>query len=185
MASEAMKTYMEKMDKALAHLQKELGTVRAGRANPAVLDKVMVDYYGSPTPIQQVAAVSVPEARMLVISPWDVSLIRDIEKAILSSDVGITPSNDGKVIRLAFPSPTEERRKQLTKEVMKHGEECKVAVRNVRREAIDHFKAQKKKSEITEDDLKELEHEIQKVTDNHTKDIDRICEEKNNEIMEI
>ncbi len=185
MADDSMKVYTEKMDKALAHLKKELGAVRAGRANPAVLDKVMVDYYGSPTPIQQVAAVSVPEARMLVISPWDGSLIRDIEKAILSSDVGITPSNDGKVIRLAFPSPTEERRKQLTKDVMKMGEECKVTVRGIRRDAIDHFKAQKKKSEITEDDLKELEHDVQKITDKHTKDIDHICEEKNNEIMEI
>ncbi len=185
MDKEATKQYKEKMDKALEHLQKELGAVRAGRANPAVLDKVMVDYYGSPTPIQQVAAVSVPEARMLVISPWDVSLIKDIEKAILSSDIGITPSNDGKVIRLGFPAPTEERRKQLTKDVMKMGEEGKVAVRNIRRDAIEHFKAAKKKSELTEDDLKELENEIQKVTDKHTKEVDRICEEKKNEIMEI
>ncbi len=185
MASELLGIYKEKMDKALAHLQKDLGAVRAGRANPAVLDKVMVDYYGSPTPIQQVAAISVPEARMLVISPWDVSLIRDIEKAILSSDVGITPANDGKVIRLAFPSPTEERRKQLTKEVLKMGEEGKVAVRNIRREAIAHFKADKKNNELTEDDLKELEQDVQKITDKHTKEIDKICEEKTNEIMEI
>ncbi len=185
MSSEQTKVFAERMDKALKHLIKELGAIRAGRANPAVLDKVMVDYYGTPTPVQQVAAVSVPEARVLAISPWDSSLIRDIEKALLSSDIGINPTNDGKLIRLVFPSPTEERRKQLTKDVMKLGEEAKVAVRNIRREAIDDFKAQKKKSEITEDDLKELEHEVQKVTDKHTVEIDKVCEEKNKEIMEI
>ncbi|MDL2253423.1 ribosome recycling factor [Ruminococcaceae bacterium OttesenSCG-928-I18] len=185
MASEQTKPYAERMDKALTHLSKELAAIRAGRANPAILDKVLVDYYGTPTPIQQVAAVSVSEARVLTIAPWDASLMKDIEKAIQASDVGINPTNDGKVMRLVFPSPTEERRKQLGKEVMKLGEEAKVAVRNIRREAMDLFKAQKKKSEITEDDQKELEHEIQKITDKHTEEIDKICEEKNKEIMEI
>lgn len=185
MPSEQTKAYEEKMDKAIAHLTKELGAVRAGRANPAVLEKVMVDYYGTPTPINQIAAVSVSEARILTIAPWDPSLMKEIEKAILTSDIGINPSNDGKVMRLVFPSPTEERRKQLSKEVQKLGEEAKVAVRNVRRDAIEHYKAQKKKSDITEDDLTQLEHEIQKITDNHTKNIDKMCEDKNKEIMEI
>ncbi len=185
MASEQTKPYAERMDKALGHLAKELGAIRAGRANPAVLDKLVVDYYGTPTPVAQVAAVSVAEARVLTIAPWDASLIRAIEKAILTSDIGINPTNDGKLIRLVFPSPTEERRKQLGKDVLKLGEEAKVAVRNVRREAIDAFKAQKKKSEITEDDLKELEHEVQKLTDKNTAEVDHMCEEKNREIMEI
>ncbi|MGD9559203.1 MAG: ribosome recycling factor [Oscillospiraceae bacterium] len=173
------------MDKALAFLSRELGAIRAGRANPAVLEKVMVDYYGTPTPINQVAAVSVTEARILTIAPWDASLIKPVEKAIQASDIGINPTNDGKVMRLVFPSPTEERRKQLAKDVMKLGEEAKVAVRNVRREAMDVFKAQKKKSDITEDDLKDLEIEMQKVTDNKTKEIDKICEAKNKEILEL
>ncbi len=185
MASEQTKAYEEKMDKALTHLKKELNTIRAGRANPAILEKVMVDYYGTPTPINQVAAVAVAEARILTISPWDPSLMKEIEKAILTSDIGINPTNDGKVMRLVFPSPTEDRRKQLSRDVMKMGEEGKVAVRNVRRDAMEVFKAQKKKSEITEDDLTELEHEVQKMTDKHTKSIDQICEEKIKEIMEI
>lgn len=185
MASEMTKPYEEKMAKALQHLQKELGSIRAGRANPAVLDKVQVDYYGTPTPINQVAAVSVAEARILTIAPWDPSVMRAIEKAILTSDIGINPTNDGKVMRLVFPSPTEERRKQLSKDVLKMGEEAKIAVRNVRRDAVDAFKAQKKKSEITEDDLSDLEAEIQKMTDKKTKEIDGICEEKNKEIMEL
>lgn len=185
MASEQTKVYNEKMDKAVAHLGKELGAIRAGRANPSILDKVTVDYYGTPTPIQQVAAVSVAEARILTISPWDPSLMKEIEKAILTSDIGINPTNDGKLMRLVFPAPTEERRKQLGKDVAKLGEEAKIAVRNIRREAVEAFKAMKKKSEITEDDLTELEHEIQKLTDKHTKDIDKTCEEKTREIMEI
>ncbi len=185
MSSEACKPYDEKMDKAVKHLSKELGSIRAGRANPGVLEKVMVDYYGTPTPVQQVAAVSVTEARILTIAPWDPSLMKLIEKAILTSDIGINPTNDGKVMRLAFPAPTEERRKQLAKEVLKLGEEAKVVVRNVRRDALEAFKAQKKKSEITEDDLKDLEAEMQKITDKHSKDIDLKCEEKTKEIMEL
>lgn len=185
MHKEAVQPYVEKMNKALGHLAKELGAVRAGRANPAVLDKITVDYYGTPTPINQMAAVAVAESRILTISPWDSSLMREIEKAILTSDVGINPTNDGKIMRLVFPSPTEERRKQLSKEVLKLGEEAKVAVRNVRREAIDAFKAQKKKSEITEDDLSILEGDIQKATDKKTKEIDNMCEAKNKEVMEL
>ena len=167
------------------HLGKELSAIRAGRANPAILDRVTVDYYGTPTPINQMAAVAVAEARILTITPWDPSLIHPIEHALLVSDIGINPTNDGRVIRLVFPSPTEERRRQLTKDVQKLGEEAKIAVRNVRREAIDKFKALKKTSEITEDDQKNLEEEIQKITDRFTKQIDKDCEVKNQEIMEI
>lgn len=179
------KIYEDKMDGAILHLQKELATIRAGRANPAILDKVSVDYYGTPTPIQQVAAVSVAEARVLTISPWDSSLMHLIEKAILTSDIGINPTNDGRIMRLVFPSPTEERRKQLTKDCMKQGEESKIAVRNIRRDAIDKFKAMKKISEITEDDLKNLEESLQKLTDRYIKKVDSVCETKNKEIMEI
>ncbi len=185
MASETTKPYEAKMEKALRHLDKELGAIRAGRANPAVLDKVSVDYYGTPTPIQQVAAVAVAEARILTIAPWDASLMREIERAILTSDIGINPTNDGKVMRLVFPSPTEERRKQLSKDVLKLGEEAKVVVRNARREALDAFKAMKKKSEITEDDQKDLEAEMQKMTDRFTKEVDKMCEGKTKEIMEL
>lgn len=185
MVREQAKDYAPKMEKALEYLKKELNSIRAGRANPAVLDKVMVDYYGTPTPINQVAAISVAEARILVISPWDASIMREIEKAIQTSDVGINPTNDGKVMRLVFPSPTEERRKQLTKDVMKYGEEAKIAIRNIRREALDNFKAMKKKSEITEDDLINLETEMQKLTDKFTKEADVICDSKNKEIMEL
>lgn len=185
MASEYTKPYEEKMSKALRHLDKELSAIRAGRANPVVLDKVMVDYYGTPTQVNQVAAVAVSEARILTIAPWDPSLMKAIEKAILTSDVGINPTNDGKVMRLVFPSPTEERRKQLSKDVLKLGEEAKVVVRNARREAIDAFKALKKKSEITEDDQKDLENDIQKSTDKNTKEIDKMCESKTKEIMEL
>lgn len=185
MASEQTKPYAEKMDGALRHLEKELAAVRAGRANPAILDKVVVDYYGTPTPINQVAAVGVAESRILTITPWDSSLMREIEKAVLTSDIGINPTNDGRMMRLVFPSPTEERRKQLSKDVLKLGEDAKIAVRNVRRDAIDAFKAQKKKSEITEDDCANLETEIQKITDKKMKEIDSLCELKNKEIMEI
>ncbi len=179
------KKYEGKMEAAISHLNKELGSIRAGRANPAVLDKVSVDYYGTPTPIQQVAAVSVAEARVLTISPWDASLMGAIEKAILTSDIGINPTNDGRVMRLVFPSPTEERRKQIVKDAMKMGEETKVSVRNIRRDAIDKFKAMKKSSEITEDDLKSLDEEIQKITDKFVKEVDKICSAKTKEIMEI
>ena len=185
MGSEATKPYADKMDKALAHLDRELGAVRAGRANPSILDKVQVDYYGTPTPINQMAAIAVTEARILTISPWDGSMMKAIEKAILTSDIGINPTNDGKTMRLVFPSPTEERRKQLTKEVLKLGEETKVVVRGARREAMEDFKNQKKTSEISEDDLTVLEAKIQKLTDKYTKEIDVMCEAKNQEIMEL
>lgn len=183
--SELTKPYEVKMTSSVQHLEKELAAVRAGRANPAVLDKVSVDYYGTPTPVQQVAAVAVAEARILTITPWDASLLRPIEKAIQTSDIGINPTNDGRVIRLVFPAPTEERRKQLAKEVQKMGEEAKVAVRNVRRDALDKFKAAKKAGDVTEDDLKGLEDEMQKLTDKFVKEIDKVCDGKNREIMEI
>ncbi len=179
------KAFEERMNSAVRHLEKELAAVRAGRANPAVLDKVTVDYYGTPTPINQIAAVAVSEARVLTISPWDASMMRAIEKAILSSDIGINPTNDGRVMRLVFPAPTEERRKQLVKDVMKMGEEAKVAARNVRRDAMDKFKAMKKAGELTEDDQKDREEEMQKITDKITKQIDKVCDEKQKEIMEI
>ena len=177
------KAFEEKMKSTVEHLNRELASVRAGRANPAVLDKVSVDYYGAPTPIQQVASVAVSEARTLTITPWDRTLLRAISKAILASDVGINPIDDGQTIRLNFPAPTEERRKQLAKEVSKMGEEAKVAVRNVRRDAMDKFKAMKKGGELTEDDQKKLEEEIQKITDKFVKQIDGICADKNKEII--
>lgn len=180
-----LKKYEEKMNGGVAHLVKELASIRAGRANPSILDKVMVDYYGSPTPINQIAAVSVAEARVLTISPWDASLMHVIEKAILTSDIGINPTNDGRVMRLVFPAPTEERRKQLCKEVQKLCEDAKIAVRNVRRDAIEKLKSMKKSSEITEDDLKNLEEEAQKLTDRFIKEIDKTGEVKIKEIMEI
>ena len=183
--SSTTKPYEEKMNASVDHLIRELGTIRAGRANPAVLDKVTVDYYGSPTPINQIAAVAVAEARILTISPWDRQMLKPISKAIQSSDIGINPIDDGQVIRLVFPAPTEERRKQLTKEVQKLGEEAKVAVRNVRRDAMDKFKAMKKAGELTEDDQKKLEEETQKLTDKYVKKIDETCAAKNKEVMEV
>lgn len=183
--NEKLQKYEEKMESALKHLNKELASIRAGRANPAILDKVTVDYYGTPTPINQIAAVSVAEARVLAISPWDTSLMGAIERAILTSDIGINPTNDGRVMRLVFPAPTEERRRQLVKDAMHLGEEAKVAVRNIRRDAIDKSKAMKKAGELTEDDLKSMETDVQKLTDKYTKEIDKICEAKNKEIMEI
>src|SRR5699024_4379961 len=183
--SSMTKPYEEKMNASVDHLARELGAIRAGRANPAVLDRVMVDYYGSPTPINQIAAVAVAEARILTISPWDRQMLKPISKAIQTSDIGINPIDDGQIIRLVFPAPTEERRRQLTKDVQKLGEEAKVAVRNVRRDAMDKFKAQKKNSEITEDDQKHYEEEMQKITDKYVKLVDKACEEKNKEIMEI
>ena len=183
--SSTTKIYEEKMNNCVSHLTRELGTIRAGRANPGVLDKVAVDYYGAPTPINQIAAVAVAEARILTITPWDPKMVKEISKAIQTSDIGINPIDDGHTIRLIFPAPTEERRKQLTKDVQKQGEEAKVAVRNVRRDAMDKFKAMKKAGEITEDDQKSLEEEIQKLTDKFVKKIDETCAAKNQEIMEV
>ncbi len=174
-----------KMDKAIGALENDYAAIRAGRANPALLDKVTVDYYGTATPIPQVGTVSVPEARMLVVQPWDASILGDIEKAILKSDLGLTPNNDGKVIRINFPALTEERRKDLVKGISKRAEDAKVVIRGVRRDALEAFKAQKKKSEITEDDLKQAEVDIQKLTDQYIKDIDAISAKKEKEIMEI
>jgi ribosome recycling factor len=175
----------EKMEKTIAGLQYEFSTIRAGRANPGVLEKLSVEYYGAPTPITQMAAVSVQEARILVIQPWDQSSLKGIEKAILASDIGITPTNDGKVIRIVFPQLTEERRKELSKTIHKYGEEAKVSIRNHRREAIDAFKTMKKNSDITEDDLKEKEKETQKLTDKYVEKIDAVCAEKEKELMKV
>ena len=183
--SEIVQKYESKMESAVDHFSRELLTIRAGRANPGILDHITVDYYGTPTPINQVAAIAVSEARILTIQPWDASMLHMIEKAILTSDIGINPTNDGRVMRLVFPSPTEERRKQLTKEALHLGEEAKIAERNVRRDALDKFKAKKKASELTEDDLKNLEAEMQKITDKAIKEIDKTCEANNKEIMEI
>ena len=179
-----VKTYEEKMQKAYDFLLADYQTIRAGRANPHVLDKLKVDYYGTPTPIQQVANVSVPEARMIQIAPWEKSLIREIEKAIMASDIGITPNNDGTVIRLVFPELTEERRKDLVKDVKKKGEEAKVAIRNIRRDANDAFK-KLAKTEISEDEIKDLEDSVQKITDKYIKDVDKAIEEKSKEIMTV
>ncbi len=175
----------EKMEKSINSLKFEYNSIRAGRANAAVLDKIQVDYYGCPTPINQMAAISVPEARILAIQPWDASAVSLIEKAILASDLGINPSNDGRVIRLVFPALTEERRKQLSKDVSKLGEDTKVAIRQIRRDSIEKIKTMKKNSEITEDDLKYGEEELQKITDEFIKKIDEVAAAKTKEIMEI
>ncbi|MEE1013093.1 MAG: ribosome recycling factor [Clostridia bacterium] len=180
-----MQNAESKMKKAIGSLEGDLAAVRAGRANPAVLDKITVEYYGAATPLTQVGTVSVPEARTIVIQPWDMSVLKEIEKAILASDIGLTPNNDGKVIRLNFPPLTEERRKELSKGVSKRGEEAKVAIRNIRRDAIEGFKKQKKANEITEDDLKDLEEKIQKMTDKFVKEIDGIVAAKEKEILEV
>ena len=179
-----VKVYEEKMQKAYDFLLSDLSTIRAGRANPHVLDKIRVDYYGTPTPLQQVGNITVPEARMLQIAPWEKNLIKDIEKAILASDVGITPTNDGSVIRLVFPELTEERRKDLVKEVKKKGEEGKVAIRNIRRDGNEAFK-KLSKTEISEDEIKDLEEQLQKLTDKFGKDIDKSIEEKSQEILKV
>ena len=181
--NEKLKVYDEKMQKTFDHLEADYQGIRAGRANPHVLDKLRVDYYGTPTPIQQVGNSTIPEARMIQIAPWEKSLIKDIEKAILASDIGITPSNDGSVIRLVFPELTEERRKDLVKEVKKKAEECKVAVRNIRRDGNDAFK--KIAKEISEDEVKQLEDELQKMTDKYIKDVDKLMEEKSKEILTV
>ena len=179
-----VKTYEEKMQKAYDFLLADYQTIRAGRANPHVLDKLKVDYYGTPTPIQQVGNITVPEARMIQIAPWEKSLIREIEKAIMVSDIGITPNNDGTVIRLVFPELTEERRKDLVKDVKKKGEEAKVAIRNIRRDANDAFK-KLAKTEISEDEIKDLEDSVQKITDKYIKDVDKAIEDKSKEIMTV
>lgn len=179
-----LQQFESKMEKTCEHLEAEYITIRAGRANPHVLDKLKVDYYGTPTPIQQVGNVTVPEARMIQIAPWEKSLIKVIEKAILASDIGITPNNDGNVIRLVFPEVTEERRKALVKDVKKKGEEAKVAVRNIRRDGNDYFK-KLAKEDVSEDEIKELEEKLQKLTDKYTKDIDRLIDDKSKEIMTV
>jgi len=175
----------EKMKKSISVLKEDLATVRAGRANPAVLDKVMVEYYGVPTKITQLANVSVPEARVLLIQPWDTNLLKEVEKAIQKAEIGINPSNDGKVIRLIFPELTEERRKEIMKGIKKKGEDAKVAIRAIRRDAIDQFKVQKKNGDITEDDLKDVEDDVQKITDRYINEIEKTIENKEKEIMEV
>ena len=177
--------YEEKMKKSLANLEEEYGAIRAGRANPRILDRIQVDYYGTPTSLQGVANISVSEARMIQIQPWDAGLIKDIEKAILASDLGLTPANDGKVIRLVFPELTEERRKELVKDVKKKGEEAKVAIRNIRRDANDAVKKEAKANEISEDDQKQLEDKIQKLTDEYVKKIDQAIDAKSTEVMTV
>lgn len=181
---ERIQKYEEKMKKTLASLESELVTIRAGRANPHILDKLAVDYYGAPTPLQQVANITVPEARMIQIQPWESSLIKGIEKAILTSDLGLNPSNDGKVIRLVFPELTEERRKELVKDVKKKGEAAKVAVRNVRRDANDAFK-KLGKQDVSEDEIKDLEDAVQKLTDKFVKKIDEAVDTKAKEILTV
>ena len=183
--SEQTKVFEEKMKKSVSNLNSELLTIRAGRANPHVLDKVTVEYYGAEVPINQVASVSTPEARIIAISHFDSTILKEIEKAINMSDIGINPNNDGKVIRLIFPELTEERRKELTKDVKKKGEDSKVAIRNIRRDAMDAVKKAEKANEITEDTLKNLEEEIQKLTDSNIAEIDKLVESKNKEIMSI
>lgn len=175
----------EKMEKCLNALERDFASIRAGRANPAILDKVMVDYYGAPTPVNQMAAVSVPEPRLLVVQPWDASTLKEIEKAINIADIGINPQNDGKVIRLAFPQLTEEHRKNLQKDISKRGEEAKVAIRNVRRDAMDDIKKLKKNNEITEDDQKDGEKKLQDITDNYIKQTEVITKKKEEEVLSL
>ena len=182
--NEKLQQFENKMSKAYEYLAADFATIRAGRANPHILDKIKVNYYGSPTPIQQVGNITVPEPRMIQISPWEKSLIKEIEKAIMASDVGITPNNDGSVIRLVIPELTEERRQELVKEVKKKGEEGKVAVRNIRRDGNDTFK-KLAKEDVSEDEIKELEEALQKLTDKYVKEIDKLVEEKAKEILTV
>ncbi len=175
----------EKMKKAVSVLEEELGNVRAGRANPKILDKVLVDYYSVPTPINQVANIMVPEARMIAIQPWDASLLKEIEKAIQKAEIGINPNNDGKVIRLVFPELTEERRKELVKDIKKMAEDSKIALRNIRRDGIEEYKAKQKASEITEDDLHSAEEDIQKLTDKYVGQVETVIDNKEKEIMSL
>ena len=183
--SEELKVYEEKMEKSIDALLNEYASIRAGRANPHVLDRLRIDYYGTPTPIQQVGNVTVPEARMIVIQPWEKSLLKEIEKAILVSDLGINPTNDGNVIRLVFPELTEERRKDLAKDVKKKGEGAKVAVRNIRRDAMDSIKKMEKAGDISEDDLKDLTEKVQKLTDKAIDKIDKAVENKTKEVLTV
>ncbi|WP_010252263.1 ribosome recycling factor [Acetivibrio cellulolyticus] len=185
MSREEYKSIEEKMKKTINVLKDELTGVRAGRANPAILDKLTVDYYGTPTPINQIASVSVPEGRVIMIQPWEAKMIKEIEKEIQKSDIGINPNNDGKVIRLVFPMLTEERRKELTKVVKKYGEDAKVAIRAIRRDGIEHMKTLKKDGELTEDDLKTAEKDIQNMTDKYIAEIDKVVELKDAEILEV
>lgn len=182
---ERLLQFEDKMEKSLEALSADYMTIRAGRANPHILDKIKVDYYGTPTPLQQVGNISVPEPRMLQIQPWESSLIKEIEKAIMNSDIGITPNNDGKIIRLVFPELTEERRKELAKDVKKKGENAKVAVRNIRRDANDTFKKMSKANEISEDEAKSLEDAVQKLTDKYVANIDKAVENKTKEVMTV
>ena len=175
----------EKMEKTISVYSENLAEIRAGRANPAILNKIKVDYYGVPTPISQVAGISVPEARLIVIQPWDANILKEIEKEILKSDIGINPNNDGKVIRLAFPELNEERRKEIVKDIKKIAEDAKVAIRSIRRDAIDDFRKQQKDSEITEDELKVAEDEVQKITDKNIEEIDSILANKEKEVMSV
>ena len=175
----------EKMEKTINVYSEKLAEIRAGRANPAVLNKIKIDYYGTPTPINQVAGISVPEARLIVIQPWDASILKEIEKAILASDIGINPNNDGKVIRLAFPELNEERRKEIVKEVRKMAEDAKVAIRSIRRDGLDIAKTSQKNGEMTEDELKQAENEIQKITDKNIEEIDQITDKKEKEVMSV
>jgi len=185
MIKEVCKSSEEKMKKTISVLKKELASLRAGRANPSILDKIVVPYYGTPTPLNQIASISAPEPRVLVIQPWDSSILKDVEKEILKSDLGLNPANDGKIIRLIIPELTEETRRNLAKTIKKHGEEAKIAIRAIRREGNDKIKALKKENTITEDEEKKGEEEIQKLTDNYIKEIDKIVENKEKEIMEI
>ncbi len=182
---ERLQQYDNKMQKSLDNLQEEFGSIRAGRANPHVLDKLRVDYYGTPTVLQQVANVSVPEPRMRLIQPWEPSMVREIEKAIQTSDLGINPTNDGKSIRLTFPELTEERRKDLAKDVKKKGENAKVAIRNIRRDANDSLKKMSKSNDVSEDEVKQLEDEVQKLTDKYISKVDKAVEEKTKEILTV
>lgn len=177
--------FENRMEKTIEVFKQNLSEVRAGRANPAILNKITVEYYGTPTPINQVAGISVPEARLIVIQPWDGSVLKEIERAILASDIGITPNNDGKVIRLNFPELNEERRKELVKDIKKMGEEAKVAVRQVRRDGLDEFKKQQKDSLITEDELKQAEDQVQKLTDKYVEEIDKLTDAKEKEVMTL
>ena len=177
--------FEEKMTKTINVFQDNLAEIRAGRANPAILNKVMINYYGTPTPINQVAGISVPEARLIVIQPWDVSLLKEIEKEILKADIGINPNNDGKVIRLAFPELNEERRKEIVKDIKKIAEEARVVIRGIRRDAIDEVKKMQKENEISEDDLKVAEDKIQKLTDKYVEEIDNLLDKKEKEVMSI
>ncbi|EMF0263697.1 ribosome recycling factor [Enterococcus hirae] len=185
MADAIMTEAKEKMQKAVQNLQRELGQIRAGRANASLLDRITVNYYGAPTPLNQMASIQIPEARVLMITPFDKSILQDVEKAIMASDIGISPTNDGNVIRLIIPQLTEERRKELAKDVKKEAENAKIAVRNIRRDAIDEYKKQQKNGDITEDDLRGLEKEVQKLTDESIKEVDKIASDKEQELLDV